>query len=86
MYQFLCSTIRVYKTPFCYYGERHNCINSSEEFEGVLTAPDSTITWQWSFGNGASSQVQNPSVIYSSAGDFNIQLIAANKLGLLGFG
>jgi len=75
-------TIRVYKTPvLSITGKDTICINSSEEFEGVLTAPDSTITWQWSFGNGASSQVQNPSVIYSSAGDFNIQLIAANKLG-----
>jgi gliding motility-associated-like protein len=75
-------TIRVYKTPVVSItGKDTICINSSEEFAGVLTAPDSTITWQWSFGNGAASQVQNPAVLYSSAGDYNIQLIAANKLG-----
>jgi gliding motility-associated-like protein len=78
-------TIRVYKTPeVSITGKDTICINSSEQFAGVLTAPDSTITWQWSFGNGATSQVQNPSVTYSSAGDFNIQLIAANKLGCSG--
>ena len=49
--------------------------------QGSLLCPDSTIQWQWSFGNGSNSQVQNPSVVYSSAGDYNIQLIAANKLG-----
>jgi len=78
-------TVRVYKTPVVSItGKDTICINSSEQFAGVLTAPDSTITWQWSFGNGATSQVQNPSVAYSSAGDFTIQLVAANKLGCSG--
>ena len=78
-------TILVYKTPVVSItGKDTICINSPEAFAGVLTAPDSTITWQWSFGNGATSQAQNPSVTYSSAGDFNIQLTAANKLGCSG--
>ena len=75
-------TIRVYRTPVVSITGRDTiCINSSEEFAGIIAVPDSTIKWQWSFGNGSTSQVQNPSVVYSSAGDYNIQLIAANKLG-----
>jgi gliding motility-associated-like protein len=75
-------TIRVYRTPVVSITGRDTiCINSSETFSGVLAVPDSITQWQWTFGNGATSQQQNPSVTYSSAGDFNIQLIAANKLG-----
>ena len=75
-------TIRVYQTPvISITGKDTICINSTEDFSGLIGAPDSTITWQWSFGNGSTSQVQNPSVLYSSTGDYNIQLIAANKLG-----
>jgi gliding motility-associated-like protein len=75
-------TIRVYQTPVVSIaGKDTICINSTEGFSGVLTAPDSTIQWQWNFGNGSTSQIQNPTVLYSSAGNYNIQLLAANKLG-----
>jgi gliding motility-associated-like protein len=75
-------TIRVYKTPVLYIvGKDTVCINSNEGFEGVLTSPDSTIKWQWTLGNGATAQIQNPTVLYSSTGNYNIQLIATNKLG-----
>ena len=75
-------TIRVYKTPVISITGRDTiCINSSEEFAGILVPRIQPSQWQWSFGNGSTSQVQNPSVVYSSTGDYNIQLIAANKLG-----
>jgi gliding motility-associated-like protein len=75
-------TIRVYKTPVVSIsGKDTICINSTEMFSGILTAPDSTIQWNWNFGNGGSSQAQNPSTSYSSAGDYTILLQAANKLG-----
>ncbi|MFI5187072.1 MAG: PKD domain-containing protein [Chitinophagales bacterium] len=75
-------TIRVYQTPsLSISGKDTICINSTEGFLGILGSPDSTINWQWNFGNGISSQIQNPSVPYSSAGNFNIQLIGFNKLG-----
>jgi len=75
-------TIRVYKTPeLSIAGKDTLCINSTEGFGGVLTLPDSTIRWQWTFGNGNTSQIQNPTILYSNTGDYNIQLMATNKLG-----
>jgi len=75
-------TVRVYRTPVVSItGKDTICINSSETFAGIIAVPDSITQWQWNFGNGSSSQVQNPSIVYSSAGDYNIQLVAANKLG-----
>jgi len=75
-------TIKVYQTPvISITGKDTICINSTENFAALIGAPDSTIRWNWTFGNGTSSQIQNPSVTYSSAGDYNVQLIASNKLG-----
>ncbi len=75
-------TIRVYKTPeLSIAGKDTICINSTEGFAGVLTLPDSTIKWQWTFGNGNTSQIQNPTILYSNTGNYSIQLIATNKLG-----
>lgn len=75
-------TIRVYRTPVVSItGKDTICINSSETFSGILAAPDTITNWQWTFGNGSNSQEQNASVVYSSGGDYNIQLIGANKLG-----
>jgi len=75
-------TIRVYKTPeLSIVGKDTLCISAVEGFSGVLTLPDSTIKWQWSFGNGSTSQIQNPTVTYGTTGNYNIGLIATNKLG-----
>ena len=75
-------TIRVYKTPVVSINGRDTiCINATETFSGLLTAPDSTIQWGWNFGNGSASQQQNPSISYTAAGDYNIQLTATNILG-----
>ncbi|HEX5653774.1 MAG TPA: PKD domain-containing protein, partial [Chitinophagaceae bacterium] len=75
-------TIRVYKTPELSIGGRDTiCVNSPEQFNGIITQPDSTIKWQWTLGNGTSSQVQNPLVTFTSTGDLTMQLIATNKLG-----
>ena len=34
------------------------------------------ISWMWDFGDGVTSTVQNPSHIYSTAGDYTVKLIA----------
>ena len=75
-------TIRVYKTPaISISGKDTFCINSAEQFTGSITVPDSTIQWLWNFGNGNSSQIQTPTVVYSAAGDYNMVLTGSNKLG-----
>jgi gliding motility-associated-like protein len=75
-------TIRVYKTPELSIGSRDTvCVNNPEQFNGIITLPDSTIKWQWSFGNGNSAQVQNPLITFTNTGNLTMQLIASNKLG-----
>ena len=75
-------TVRVYKTPIVSITAKDSvCLNMPETFLGSITQPDSTIKWAWNFGNGNSSQLQNAVTSFSNTGNFNIQLIATNKIG-----
>ncbi len=43
---------------------------------------NSPQTWEWSFGDGASSNDQNPSHIYSTVGKYTVSLTVSNEFGL----
>jgi PKD repeat protein len=38
--------------------------------------------WQWSFGDGSTSTIQNPSHSYATAGNYTVRLIVSNPLGV----
>ena len=40
-------------------------------------------TWQWDFGDGASSSSQNPSHTYTAAGNYNVTLLVGNNQGCM---
>ena len=85
--QFQCpssfiDTVRVYRTPVVSItGKDSVCLNTPETFLGSIAQPDSTIKWAWNFGNGSSSQLQNAVTSFSNTGNYNVQLIATNKIG-----
>lgn len=60
------------------------------QFTGPTTdSGGNTITqWNWDFGDGSTSTLQNPTHVYTNAGTFNPILIATNNLGsaVPGFG
>ncbi len=64
-------------------GTGNGCAPLKVNFNGRLALPDtSVINWSWSFGNGNSSNLQNPPAqIYSNAGTYTTQLIAINSSG-----
>ncbi len=41
----------------------------------------SPTSWSWAFGDGGTSTLQNPSHIYSAAGQYTVSLTAANAAG-----
>jgi gliding motility-associated-like protein len=59
------------------------CVPLTVNFNGQLTVPDtSAITWQWNFGNGNSSALQQPPAqIYTIAGIYTAVLTATNSSG-----
>ncbi|MEM8887121.1 MAG: PKD domain-containing protein, partial [Bacteroidota bacterium] len=46
------------------------------------SVPDTTLaSWSWDFGDGTTSNLQNPSHSYSAGGTFTVSLIVENVLG-----
>jgi gliding motility-associated-like protein len=62
-------------------GDSIVCINELLLLQGSLAIPDTAVTWNWTFGNGSTSNLQNPSTTYNRDGTFGLSLIASNKLG-----
>lgn len=50
-------------------------VNFSDESTGTITS------WNWNFGDGASSAVQNPSHIYTDEGKHSVSLIVSGPYG-----
>lgn len=45
----------------------------------VNTTPPPTDRWEWDFGDGNTSSLENPSHVYTDTGYFNVQLIVWNN-------
>lgn len=56
-----------------------NSCNGDVQFQDFST--NVPTQWTWSFGDGNSSNAQNPHHTYASSGTFNVQLIATNTFG-----
>ncbi len=61
----------------------NGCIPLSVQFSNSTVTLGSTTTWNWDFGDGGSSSLQNPSYTYTSPGSFNVSLLAVNSFGCI---
>ncbi len=50
------------------------CPNSLVTFNGFSCNDGSVAQWQWNFGDGSTSNLQNPTHVYQNAGTFNVTL------------
>ncbi|MFN0188269.1 MAG: T9SS-dependent M36 family metallopeptidase [Bacteroidia bacterium] len=55
-----------------------SCVASISFTDSSLSIPQS---WLWSFGDGTTSTLQNPTHTFTSNGVFNVQLVVTNTLG-----
>ncbi len=59
--------------------------SSQTSCNGVIEFTDASqggvTSWQWDFGDGNSSEEQNPTHIYNSSGIYDVSLIACNPAG-----
>lgn len=52
-------------------------------FTDTSTAPGSSLaSWSWNFGDGATSNQQNPAHVFAQPGVYSVSLTVANALGL----
>ncbi|MEO6894884.1 MAG: PKD domain-containing protein, partial [Ginsengibacter sp.] len=76
--------ITVYSAPEINFNASNvtGCFPLSTNFLDSSIAVSGTISnWQWDFGDGNFSDVQNPQHVYTSDGDFNVSLKATNNYG-----
>lgn len=58
------------------------CYGSPTHFTDLSTTPGGTIiAWEWNFGDGGSSNAQNPNYTYTGWGDFNAWLAITTDFG-----
>lgn len=57
------------------------CLNSPTQFNGTIAQTPGSNTWNWDFGDGNTSTVQNPTHTYSSSGTYTTVLIIENDQG-----
>ena len=60
-----------------------NCLNGGAQFtDASSTSSGSMVTWSWNFGDGlGTSNLQNPTYQYQTAGQFNVTLIVQSTFG-----
>jgi gliding motility-associated-like protein len=73
----------VYDVPVAKFTARaQNCQSDTLGFTDKSTSAGATIkTWNWNFGDGSTSILQNPTHIYDKAGDFTATLLVTNSNG-----
>ena len=55
------------------------CVNFSDV--STIAAPASVLSWNWDFGDGNNSSVQNPSHCFSTTGSYPVQLTVTSSDG-----
>jgi gliding motility-associated-like protein len=81
-YDTLIQQITVYDVPTADFNYTAQCDGTAIPFTDASTTPAPTTinSWQWNFGNNTSS-VQNPSNLFNTYGNHNVQLIVGASTG-----
>ena len=66
--------------PASFTVNQQSSCDASQVFNFTCTTPGS-VGWSWSFGDGATSNLENPSHVYSAPGSYTVSLIVLNGNG-----
>ena len=75
--------VTIENPPVAEFTYTNTCVGSSVSFTDQSTPPGTITSWNWNFGDGASSTLQNPSHTYSGTGNYTVTLITANASGCI---
>ncbi len=74
--------ITVHPLPIVNFNYTPPCINSPVTFTDQSSVPPDQLSgWQWDFGNGDTSILQNDNTTYTSTGSFDVSLIVTSDFG-----
>jgi gliding motility-associated-like protein len=72
--------VTIYPMPIADFTYVNACYGTGVDFTNTSNVTSGTITnWDWSFGNGQTSVVENPTENYASEGLYNVQLIVTTN-------
>ena len=76
-------TINILEGPSAAFLTGNGCQGVSTNFtdQSTVSSGSSIVAWQWHYGDGDSSQIQNPSHIYAAAGSYNVLLRVTSDNG-----
>jgi len=67
--------VKVDTTPYTNFIADNVCFGFSTSFNDLSTTTGSPIyQWHWDFGNGDTSNIQNPQYFYNNSGSYNVTL------------
>lgn len=75
--------IFIFRSPEADFDVNTTCLGDSSFFNSTsFVLPTQSITnYNWNFGNGQNSNLQNPALIYNNIGSYNIRLEINTNLG-----
>jgi gliding motility-associated-like protein len=71
---FTMEEINVYQSPQPNFQPTEVCVNELSVFNDLSQSNDPIVSWDWDFGNGDTSTLQNPSFNFGLAGFFDVIL------------
>ena len=78
--------VTVYPTPVAAFTSSVVCFGNGTQFTNSSTvssvnSPNNIASWDWDFGDGGTSNAQNPTYVYTAAGSFNATLTVTSNNG-----
>ena len=73
-------TVTVYSLPVANFAATTECLTDTTEFTNSST---NATSYNWSFGNGNSSTLANPTHVYGKDGNYTVTLIATSSNGCM---
>lgn len=77
----VCQNIIINPIPVASFTVGNVCAGYPVNINNTSTPPGGISGWNWNFGNGQTSNNQNPTVAYVDSGTYTITLIAGDTLG-----
>lgn len=72
------NNLQVLSTPYFNTNAGNHCPNTITDFWG----PNGYSNYNWNFGNGQTSTLQNPDMTFTAAGPYNVSLTVTNGCGM----
>ncbi|MBL0343146.1 MAG: PKD domain-containing protein [Bacteroidetes bacterium] len=78
----ISKSFNVFPLPVANFSYNNGCVGAPINFSNTSTAVVGNITgWNWTFGDGTTSILQNPPHVYSTPGIYTVQLIVTTNGG-----